>query len=211
MPLIKCVECGKLFSNKATCCPECGCPAEVVTKELMDKQGNNSFDGTHKYRKPIVWLLLVVVATITAAVVLMCSFNTKDNLNKIFESIIDCQTMEDVRKVMGDPDFEYTSTGSLAYYDIYFQGKKGELHIFSFFGGNSIGGARFEYYHGSNDPTHDDIQKAMEFRSKTIEYYTELYGEPAEETIGCSWDLDDGKRLEVTWSPDTQVEIILYW
>lgn len=33
MALIKCTECGKTFSNKATCCPECGCPTELVLKE----------------------------------------------------------------------------------------------------------------------------------------------------------------------------------
>lgn len=32
MALIVCTECGKKFSDKAVCCPECGCPTEVVTK-----------------------------------------------------------------------------------------------------------------------------------------------------------------------------------
>lgn len=33
MPLIKCTECGKMFSDKASGCPECGCPTEIVLKE----------------------------------------------------------------------------------------------------------------------------------------------------------------------------------
>ena len=28
MAIIKCVECGKEFSDKASACPECGCPTE---------------------------------------------------------------------------------------------------------------------------------------------------------------------------------------
>lgn len=33
MSLIVCTECGKKFSDKAVCCPECGCPTEIVSKE----------------------------------------------------------------------------------------------------------------------------------------------------------------------------------
>lgn len=33
MALIKCTECGKMFSDKASACPECGCPTEIVLKE----------------------------------------------------------------------------------------------------------------------------------------------------------------------------------
>lgn len=33
MALIKCTECGKIFSDKASGCPECGCPTEIVLKE----------------------------------------------------------------------------------------------------------------------------------------------------------------------------------
>ena len=33
MALIICTECGKKFSDKVACCPECGCPTEVVMKE----------------------------------------------------------------------------------------------------------------------------------------------------------------------------------
>lgn len=38
MALIKCTECGKSFSDKAACCPECGCPTDVVMKESKSPQ-----------------------------------------------------------------------------------------------------------------------------------------------------------------------------
>ncbi len=31
MALIVCTECGKKFSDKAVCCPKCGCPTEIVS------------------------------------------------------------------------------------------------------------------------------------------------------------------------------------
>lgn len=34
MSLIKCTECGKEFSDKATACPNCGCPTEIIQQEL---------------------------------------------------------------------------------------------------------------------------------------------------------------------------------
>lgn len=36
MALIKCMECGKEVSDKATACPNCGCPlAEMITKGIV--------------------------------------------------------------------------------------------------------------------------------------------------------------------------------
>ena len=34
MALITCTECGKEFSEKASVCPNCGCPTEEILKEL---------------------------------------------------------------------------------------------------------------------------------------------------------------------------------
>ena len=32
MALITCTECGKEFSEKASACPNCGCPTEEILK-----------------------------------------------------------------------------------------------------------------------------------------------------------------------------------
>jgi len=46
MALIICTECGKRFSDKAPACPECGCPTDVILKEL---NGNDeSVSSTEK-------------------------------------------------------------------------------------------------------------------------------------------------------------------
>jgi len=36
--LIKCVECGKVFSDKATDCPSCACPTEYILKYDVSTQ-----------------------------------------------------------------------------------------------------------------------------------------------------------------------------
>lgn len=42
MALITCIECGKEFSDKASACPNCACPTEVVLKEIKEIGGNAS-------------------------------------------------------------------------------------------------------------------------------------------------------------------------
>ena len=55
MALIKCPDCGKMFSEYAECCPECGCPTEdakaenVVTdnirESILEDKKQASFDN----------------------------------------------------------------------------------------------------------------------------------------------------------------------
>lgn len=39
MALIKCTECGKAFSDKASACPNCGCPTLTILEELNNQEG----------------------------------------------------------------------------------------------------------------------------------------------------------------------------
>ena len=39
MALIKCTECGKEFSDKASCCPNCACPTEIILSEISKTKG----------------------------------------------------------------------------------------------------------------------------------------------------------------------------
>lgn len=51
MALIKCTECGKEFSDKATACPNCGCPTEAILEnnssieELASSEANDEGDN----------------------------------------------------------------------------------------------------------------------------------------------------------------------
>lgn len=42
MALIKCTECGKEFSDKASTCPNCGCPTSEILKEAENKAESTS-------------------------------------------------------------------------------------------------------------------------------------------------------------------------
>ena len=43
MALIKCSECGKEFSDKASACPNCGSPtSEIVESTIAEAQEDNS-------------------------------------------------------------------------------------------------------------------------------------------------------------------------
>lgn len=47
MALIKCVDCGKEFSNRASACPNCGCPTEVVLEELENSIKKRNIVATY--------------------------------------------------------------------------------------------------------------------------------------------------------------------
>lgn len=55
MALIKCSECGKEVSDKATACPNCGCPISVTCEEkTRDEDVSNLYENvfvSNKKRK----------------------------------------------------------------------------------------------------------------------------------------------------------------
>ena len=42
--LIKCIECDKEFSDKATSCPNCGCPIEEILSKKIENVSNENVD-----------------------------------------------------------------------------------------------------------------------------------------------------------------------
>lgn len=59
MALIKCIECGKEFSDKATACPNCGCP----TSEMIEIQTENNVSKVETTSKQATERMLVAVET----------------------------------------------------------------------------------------------------------------------------------------------------
>ena len=56
MSLIKCIECGKEFSDRANSCPNCACPVEIKNKNEIDKKSYQELTNSEKqevmsYRK----------------------------------------------------------------------------------------------------------------------------------------------------------------
>lgn len=124
MALIKCPECGKEISDKATSCPGCGCPVEVQEAPVIDssicekseegqKVENEDFDeltatansdGVKAKKKskmllPAICIGLIAIAGIVFAVI---AINGKNEYKKLvgtwkFEVEVDMHIQDDIR------------------------------------------------------------------------------------------------------------------
>lgn len=83
MAIIKCPECGKDVSDKATVCPNCGCPQEELKKSVkIEKEEKNVEEITNKNDekpktnlKPIIIVVVVVLALIGLALLVTNGFD----------------------------------------------------------------------------------------------------------------------------------------
>lgn len=68
MSLIKCTECGKEISDKATSCPNCGCPIEktAIPQGLNNQATNKSKKKGHGCLVPSVILVVLFIGLCTA-------------------------------------------------------------------------------------------------------------------------------------------------
>ena len=80
MALIKCPECGKEFSDKATACPNCGCPVEKIKSVPQAKENDQLiFKEKHTCNKKIVVFCIVLAIAATVVVIFATSNNRKYN------------------------------------------------------------------------------------------------------------------------------------
>ena len=62
MALIKCSECGKEISDKASACPNCGCPIKIENAETTNNTSQNQ--SNNKSNKKIIIIILLVMFVI---------------------------------------------------------------------------------------------------------------------------------------------------
>lgn len=90
MALIKCPECGKMFSDKAKCCPECGCPIEQALEEdkksdetntSSSEEDNSSWisDCISGYARNAIGIIIVLI------VLLKCCDESGDEDSLLFK------------------------------------------------------------------------------------------------------------------------------
>lgn len=105
MALIKCQECGKEISDRAGCCPNCGCP--IVGNEIIDFE----VDDKPKFPKILIIILAVIaaiviifVAIILASVIV--SSRDQNNVNYEEENIEEkvYLTEEEIPQLFSDPE-----------------------------------------------------------------------------------------------------------
>ena len=69
MALIKCPECGKKISDKATACIHCGCPIENINKELPNESGVSHTESVKKGFGIPAKILFIICKVIFAATI----------------------------------------------------------------------------------------------------------------------------------------------
>ncbi len=81
MAIIKCSECGKEISDKASMCPNCGCPVSAMESETKDDVGTNK-DQIGKKKFNFITIVAIVVVMIIALGGISCILFEKNKLNK---------------------------------------------------------------------------------------------------------------------------------
>ncbi len=77
MALIKCIECGKMFSEHAECCPECGCPIEDIKREKIRAKAKEAHEQIMKETKNTsmtLFIIAIIIVVIIAALSLLISY-----------------------------------------------------------------------------------------------------------------------------------------
>lgn len=102
MALIKCPECGKKISDKASACPNCGCPVQISTIKVDDEM------RTHKDKRRFI----VPFFTISIIIFIICYpfFNTKPNDLSDSHYKAACKVLE-----ITDDYLDYTITADECY------------------------------------------------------------------------------------------------
>lgn len=62
MALIECKECGKQMSDKAECCPNCGCPIEEMLNFDTDNRNDNNPQPSKKGKGWIITVFVIIVS-----------------------------------------------------------------------------------------------------------------------------------------------------
>lgn len=85
MALIKCTECGKEISDKATACPHCGCPVVSQTQCHDD-----TYQPQQQQSKPLIPIIIALTAYIILTVVICNIHDDADPLIGVHNDMVFC-------------------------------------------------------------------------------------------------------------------------
>lgn len=87
MALIKCTECGKEISDKASVCPNCGCPVEQMSKPEISNATSVKQTKNKKLNKILDKMLIVTFSLLAVALIILFFVNSisKKAKNEAFQ------------------------------------------------------------------------------------------------------------------------------
>lgn len=87
MALIKCTECGKEISDKASVCPNCGCPVEQMSRSEVSNATSVKQTKNKKLNKILDRMLIVVFSLLAIVLILLFVVNSisKKQKNDAFQ------------------------------------------------------------------------------------------------------------------------------
>lgn len=189
MALIKCPECEHEVSDTAITCPNCG---YTLKKEIAQQKRASFFEQN---KKTIIGVLLaVVVIGIIIAIIQNMPVKTP------FEKIKHSMTLEEGRKLLGEPDLAEEPDSNLdsdldGYHDTYrnisFMGMTGDMTVWYYSDDKTFKYATW-IHNLSNNETFSTYEKPIK---KMVDYFTEKYGTPTSDYYRTyKWtDIDGGK------------------
>lgn len=73
MPLVKCSECERDISEKASVCPHCGCPVVLVTPSINVQ--NDILKAEDKHKKKTIRIIIIAIACLVTIISLVMCFH----------------------------------------------------------------------------------------------------------------------------------------
>lgn len=180
MALVKCPDCGKSMSEKASMCPKCGCPND----------GNFSLIEKGKYKRGLLigLLGLVVVLLLIYVYNVITQPSEEDSLFYMVKDI----SHEQVKDKYGEPDdvFELDDYFEYTYENVRFMSIDGKL-VFRFYTGGSSGSLIFVRW------IIDGAEYSEKEMEKVATFFDDVYGKRTVRDSGdYEWNnLIDGERV----------------
>lgn len=193
--LINCPECGKKMLNKASNCPNCGCPIERIQKEISNTQNRKGNISKNKIIIFVVTFCCIIALVVGAFILNNRATGLEAEAKKYVKELENMIGTIDVENVVC---FSYTSYGeekiSYKYLIIYTQNEKSDFALF--LDDEEIGYAGNGYNGGSANSDTQKTLNNLNSASAIKKYLEYLMGEGDEDIITAE-DAQNGVKGKI--------------
>lgn len=194
MALIKCTECGSELSDKASCCPNCGCPISTIIS--TNEANKKALQKTQIKKLSKIAVIILLIALLLFSLIKLVTRGDASGLydkNEWGTSIEEIKEKYPDGNVIEDTDNENEASFSL--FQDGFKGIKDVTSLISFeFKENGLN--KISVFITRNDDSESSDSLMME---SIIDKYIDLYGEPEDpDDISYNWTTKKSKIELVT-------------